>query len=297
MSMTPEPAEEQLRRMRAAFHINMLRAFPGKTHAEIEAEIDKACGTAPQAASQQAGQWVHCTPDLINAGVSCAHTPRRAGDGTYSHDHWISHAPQAASRQAAEWGKCQLYLGAPQAATTASADNAEFLSTLQGAAKEATDEWIAGFVRQHFGIYAATQQAGALDLYMEASIALDAATDNFYGQAATMASAPARTQAGRDFDVEQAARAIESCGDYELANRLRHAWKVQCVATTASADQARDLLRTLINERYESQAQAARTWRMLPQVLNDMLQGRRALSDFVLAKLGLRPVVMYEKDE
>lgn len=40
------------------------------------------------------------------------------------------------------------------------ADNtAEFLSTLQGASKEATDEWIAGFVRQHFGIYIATQQA------------------------------------------------------------------------------------------------------------------------------------------
>lgn len=37
------------------------------------------------------GQWVRCTPNLLNAGVSCAHTPRRPGDGSYSHDHWISH--------------------------------------------------------------------------------------------------------------------------------------------------------------------------------------------------------------
>lgn len=28
--------------MRSAFHVNMLRAFPNKTHAEIAAEIDKA---------------------------------------------------------------------------------------------------------------------------------------------------------------------------------------------------------------------------------------------------------------
>lgn len=52
---------------------------------------------------------------------------------------------------------------ARQAATTASADNAEFLSTLQGAAKEATDEWIAGFVRQHFGVYAATTASADKD--------------------------------------------------------------------------------------------------------------------------------------
>lgn len=39
------------------------------------------------------GQWVHCSPDLINAGVSCEHTPRRdcaCGLGG-SHDHWIAH--------------------------------------------------------------------------------------------------------------------------------------------------------------------------------------------------------------
>jgi hypothetical protein len=55
----PQAAEEQLRRMRAAFHINMLRAFPDKTHTEIGAEIDKACGAAPQAASpaQNEGVW------------------------------------------------------------------------------------------------------------------------------------------------------------------------------------------------------------------------------------------------
>jgi hypothetical protein len=39
-------AVEQLQRMRAAFHVNMMRAYPDRTHAEIAAEIDKACGIA-----------------------------------------------------------------------------------------------------------------------------------------------------------------------------------------------------------------------------------------------------------
>lgn len=34
-------AEGELRVMRAAFHCNMLRAFPSKSHAEISDEIDK----------------------------------------------------------------------------------------------------------------------------------------------------------------------------------------------------------------------------------------------------------------
>ncbi|CAE6967732.1 hypothetical protein [Paraburkholderia domus] len=42
-----------------------------------------------------AGQWVHCSPSLIGAGVSCADTPRRAcqchPDGV-GHDHFIAHA-------------------------------------------------------------------------------------------------------------------------------------------------------------------------------------------------------------
>lgn len=48
-------------------------------------------------ASEQHGQWVRCTPDLIKAGVSCAKTPRRPGDGSYSHDHFISHAATTAT--------------------------------------------------------------------------------------------------------------------------------------------------------------------------------------------------------
>lgn len=35
-----------LQRMRSAFHTNMLRAFPDKSHEEIAAEIDRACGLA-----------------------------------------------------------------------------------------------------------------------------------------------------------------------------------------------------------------------------------------------------------
>jgi hypothetical protein len=48
----------------------------------------------PQGGTRQgapAGKWVRCTPNLILAGVDCAHTPRRPGNGTYSHDHFIAH--------------------------------------------------------------------------------------------------------------------------------------------------------------------------------------------------------------
>lgn len=44
--------QSELQSMRSAFHINMMRAFPDKTHDEITAEIDKACGTEPRAPSQ-----------------------------------------------------------------------------------------------------------------------------------------------------------------------------------------------------------------------------------------------------
>jgi hypothetical protein len=46
-----------------------------------------------------AGQWVHCSPSLLNAGVICADTPRRACacglNG--SHDHFIAHEVTAAA--------------------------------------------------------------------------------------------------------------------------------------------------------------------------------------------------------
>ena len=62
-----------------------------------------------------------------------------------------------------------------------------------------------------------------------------------------------------------------------------------------TADDVRKMLRQLIEERYESQVQAARVWRMPAQNLNDMLQGRRALPDTLVAKLGLESVIMYRK--
>jgi len=40
------------------------------------------------------GQWVNCSPSLLNAGVSCANTPRRASkDPCNSHDHFIAWRP------------------------------------------------------------------------------------------------------------------------------------------------------------------------------------------------------------
>lgn len=39
--------DAEIAKIRAAFHVNMLRAFPGKSHAEISAEIDKVLGDSP----------------------------------------------------------------------------------------------------------------------------------------------------------------------------------------------------------------------------------------------------------
>lgn len=37
------------------------------------------------------GQWLRCTPALIEAGVSCSCTPRRPTEGGTNHEHWIAH--------------------------------------------------------------------------------------------------------------------------------------------------------------------------------------------------------------
>lgn len=65
-----------------------------------------------------------------------------------------------------------------------------------------------------------------------------------YGSAATVSAAPpadgAKTQEGRNFDVEQSARAIESMGDKTLALRLRHAWQAQLAPAAAGPAQQAD---------------------------------------------------------
>jgi hypothetical protein len=51
-----------------------------------------------------AGQWVHCSPALLNAGVSCVHTPRRAclcDPENGGHDHFIAHNRSANEPKAA----------------------------------------------------------------------------------------------------------------------------------------------------------------------------------------------------
>jgi plasmid maintenance system antidote protein VapI len=60
-----------------------------------------------------------------------------------------------------------------------------------------------------------------------------------------------------------------------------------------TADEARAQLRVMIDERYTSQAEAARVWGIPKQNLNDILQGRRSIPDMLLDKLGLERVVMY----
>lgn len=44
--------------MRAAFHVNMYRLIPGKSHAEISAEIDKACALAATMPSTAPSGWI-----------------------------------------------------------------------------------------------------------------------------------------------------------------------------------------------------------------------------------------------
>jgi hypothetical protein len=51
-------------------------------------------GDVNEKAVAATGKWVHCSPSLLNAGVSCAHTPRRACQcetDNGGHDHWIAH--------------------------------------------------------------------------------------------------------------------------------------------------------------------------------------------------------------
>ena len=38
------------------------------------------------------GRWEHCRPELLNAGINCANTPRRPCECGFrgSHDHFIS---------------------------------------------------------------------------------------------------------------------------------------------------------------------------------------------------------------
>jgi hypothetical protein len=59
-------ADEQMQRMRAAFHVNMLRAFPDKTHAEIDAEINRACGIATPLATSAADAKDAALADVLN---------------------------------------------------------------------------------------------------------------------------------------------------------------------------------------------------------------------------------------
>lgn len=39
------------------------------------------------------GKWIHCSPELLSAGIDCASTPRRpceCGRAYGSHDHFVS---------------------------------------------------------------------------------------------------------------------------------------------------------------------------------------------------------------
>jgi hypothetical protein len=81
---------------------------------------------------------------------------RRSGADTDYHGKIVFTAAQFAQFKAMVSGRADR---AP--ADGAGEDEAEFVATLKGAAQEATDEWIAGFVRQHFRVYRAPTAAPA----------------------------------------------------------------------------------------------------------------------------------------
>jgi hypothetical protein len=62
-----------------------------------------------------------------------------------------------------------------------------------------------------------------------------------------------------------------------------------------TAEQVRVRIRAIIAERYESQTQAARVWRVPVQTLNNALQGRQPFPNALLARLGFKRVTMYEQ--
>jgi hypothetical protein len=55
------------------------------------------------------------------------------------------------------------------------------------------------------------------------------------------------------------------------------------------------ILRDLIVARYGTQAEAARQWRVSPNVVSDVLKGRRAPYLKMLAEAGLKRVLVYRK--
>ena len=61
----------------------------------------------PEHGRLEPGQWVHCSPELINAGLNCANIPRRdcQCEGGGSHDHFIAF-------------RCRAPLNSPPASAT-----------------------------------------------------------------------------------------------------------------------------------------------------------------------------------
>lgn len=81
---------EEMGQLRAAFHVNMLRAFPGKTHAEIEAEIDRACPPAASSAPAVATggaveQALEAAADVCGA-IYQKHRDQYKGRGEFAPD-------------------------------------------------------------------------------------------------------------------------------------------------------------------------------------------------------------------
>jgi hypothetical protein len=133
--------------------------------------------TAPQAASRQAGTSaprIYATSNIEGIADELeAEAMNYEGDFADTVKGCVEAlrelAPQAASRQAEPIARVTRVFGAARA---------EIMGYREGA------------LSVNMPLFAPQAAATALDRYMESSIALDAATDNLYGQAATTAGAP-----------------------------------------------------------------------------------------------------------
>lgn len=57
-------------------------------------------------AEERVGDFEHCSPELLNSGVSCADTPRRSCECDHggSHDHLVQHPTRLHGADAEAWG-------------------------------------------------------------------------------------------------------------------------------------------------------------------------------------------------
>lgn len=106
-----------------------------------------------EAQTVEQGQWVICSPALLDAGVSCKHAPRRENTGAHSHDHWISFAhpaPPPSGERAAHVGLLRMCVEHLRATGQLVDDEGEVTDQLEQAADALAAD--AGLANRYFDL-------------------------------------------------------------------------------------------------------------------------------------------------